>query len=43
MGLELQLDVELSKEAKEDEILIKEQTPKPGIKVNKGSKINAEI
>lgn len=43
VGLEIQTNIELTEEIKLDEIIIKEQTPKPGIKVNKGSKINVEI
>lgn len=43
LGLNINLQVELDENAKEEEIIIKEQSPKPGIKVNKGSKINIEI
>lgn len=43
LNLEIQLSVELEQNSKEEEIIIKEQTPKPGIKVNKGSKISVEI
>ena len=43
VGLEINLKVELDKEAKEEEIIIKEQLPKTGIKVKEGSKITVEI
>lgn len=43
VGLEINLQVELGENVKEEDIIIKEQSPKPGIKVNKGSKINIEI
>ena len=42
LELDINLQVELGEDAKED-IKIKEQSPKPGIKVNKGSKINIEV
>ena len=42
-GLEILLDVELEENAKEEEIIINEQLPKPGIKVKKGAKIHADI
>ncbi len=42
LGLEIQTNVEITKEMKE-EIIIKEQLPKPGIKVRKGSKISVEV
>lgn len=42
-GLDINLQVELDENAKQEDIIIKEQTPKPGIKVNKESKINVEI
>ncbi len=42
-GLEISLPAELEKEVKEEEIIIKEQLPKPGIKVKQGSKISVEI
>lgn len=42
-GLEINLQVELGENAKEEDIIIKEQSPKPGIKVNKGSKIKVEM
>ncbi len=42
-GLEIQTNIEITKEMKEAEIIIKEQLPKPGIKVKKGSKISVEI
>lgn len=43
VGLDINLQLELAENAKEEDIIIKEQSPKPGIKVNKGSKINIEI
>ncbi len=43
LGLEIKTNVEITKEMKEEEIIIKEQSPKPGIKVNKGSKISVEV
>lgn len=43
LGLEIQTNIELTEEMKEEEIIIKEQTPKPGIVVNKGNKISVEI
>ena len=43
VGLEILLDVELDENAKEEEIIINEQLPKPGIKVKKGAKIHADI
>lgn len=43
IGLEINLQVELDENAKQEDIIIKEQSPKPGIKVNKDSKINIEI
>ena len=43
VGLDINLQLELAENAKEEYIIIKEQSPKPGIKVNKGSKINIEI
>lgn len=43
VGLEIETNIELTKEVKLEEIIIKEQIPKPGIKVNKGSKINVDI
>lgn len=43
VGLEINLKVELGENVKEEDITIKEQSPKPGIKVNKGSKINIEV
>ena len=43
VDLEINLQVELDANAKEEDIIIKEQSPKPGIKVNKGSKITIEI
>lgn len=43
IGLEIQTNIELTEDVKPEEIIIKEQTPKPGIKVNKGSKINVDI
>ena len=41
--LEIETNIELTEEVKLEEIIIKEQTPKPGIKIKKGSKINVEI
>ena len=43
IGLELETNVEITKEMKKEEIIINEQLPKPGIKVKKGSKISVEI
>ena len=43
IGLEIETNIELTKEVKLEEIIIKEQMPKPGIRVNKGSKINVDI
>lgn len=43
VGLEISLNVEISSDMKEEELIIKEQLPKPGIKVKQGSKINVEI
>lgn len=42
-GLEIQTNIELTEEMKQGEIIIKEQTPKPGIKVKKGSKISVDV
>ncbi len=41
-GLEIETNIEIT-DMKEEELIIKEQIPKPGIKVKKGSKINVEI
>lgn len=41
--LEIQLNIELDEEIDKEEIIIKDQTPKPGIRINKGSTINATI
>lgn len=43
VGLEIETNIEITKEMKEEELIIKEQLPKPGIKVKKGSKISVEI
>lgn len=43
LGLEITVNVELDENTKEEDVIIKEQLPKPGIKVNKGSKISVEI
>ncbi len=43
IGLELDYTLTEGEERSKEEITIKEQTPKPGIKVNKGSKIQIEI
>ncbi len=43
LGLEIKTNIEITKEMKEEEIIIKEQSPKPGIRVNKGSKISVEV
>jgi stage V sporulation protein D (sporulation-specific penicillin-binding protein) len=43
VGLELEITTELGENVKEEDIIIKEQLPKPGIKVKKGSKISVEI
>lgn len=40
---ELEMDYEEQEGQNTNEIVIKEQNPKPGIKVNKGSKISIEI
>ena len=41
--LEIETNIEITSEMKEEEIIIKEQLPKPGIKVKKKSKISVEI
>ena len=43
VGLEIETNIEVTENLKIEEIIIKEQTPKPGIKVNKGSKISVDI
>jgi beta-lactam-binding protein with PASTA domain len=43
VGLEIEITTELNENIKEEEVIIKEQLPRPGIKVNKGSKISVEI
>lgn len=43
IGLEIETDIEVTGEMKEEELIIKEQLPKPGIRVRKGSKISVEI
>lgn len=43
VGLEIETNIELTENIKIEEIIIKEQTPRPGIKVNKGSKISVDI
>lgn len=43
VGLEVETNIEITEEINKEEIMIKEQIPKPGIKVNKGSKIRVEI
>lgn len=43
IGLEIQTNIEITGEMNKEEIIIKEQLPKPGIKVKKGSKISVEI
>lgn len=43
MGLELEANIEITEEINKEETIIKEQIPKPGIQVNKGSKIRVEI
>ncbi len=43
IGLELETNIEITDEMKQEEIIIKEQIPKPGIKVNKESKVSVEI
>jgi len=43
IGLEIQTNIEITEEMNKEEIIIKEQLPKPGIKVKKGSKISVEI
>lgn len=43
IGLEIETNIEITSEMKENEIVIKEQLPKPGIKVKKGSKISVEV
>lgn len=42
-GLEIETNIEITEEINKEETIIKEQIPKPGIKVNKGSKIRVEI
>ncbi len=41
--LEIETNIEITGEMKEEELIIKEQLPKPGIKVKKKSKISVEI
>ncbi len=41
--LEIETNIEITNEMKEEELIIQEQTPKPGIKVKKNSKISVEI
>jgi beta-lactam-binding protein with PASTA domain len=41
--LDIEITTELDENTKEEDIIIKEQLPKPGIKVKKGSKISVEI
>lgn len=43
IGLELETNIEITQDMKPEEIIIKEQLPKPGINVKKGSKINVEL
>lgn len=43
LGLEIETNIEVTGEMKEEELIIKEQLPKPGIRVRKGSKISVEI
>ncbi len=43
VGLELETNIEITQDMKQEEIIIKEQLPKPGIKVKKGSKVSVEI
>ena len=43
IGLEIETNIEITREMNKEEIIIKEQLPKPGIKVKKGSKISVEI
>ncbi len=43
VGLEIETNIEITEEINKEETIIKEQIPKPGIKVNKGSKIRVEI
>ena len=43
IGLKLETNIEITDEMKQEEIIIKEQIPKPGIKVNKESKVSVEI
>lgn len=43
LGLEINVNIELTEEMKQEELIINEQTPKPGIKIRKGSKISVEI
>lgn len=43
VGLEIETNIEVTGEMKEEELIIKEQLPKPGIRVRKGSKISVEI
>lgn len=43
VGLEVETNIEITEEINIEETIVKEQIPKPGIKVNKGSKIRMEI
>lgn len=43
IGLEIETNIEITEEVNKEETIIKEQLPKPGIKVKKGSKISVEI
>ena len=43
LGLEISISVELDQNVKEEDIIIKEQLLKPGIKIKQGSKISVEI
>ncbi len=43
IGLEIETNIEITSDMKEEDLIIKEQLPKPGIKVKTGSKISVEI
>lgn len=43
IGLELEISTQIEENTNFQECYIKEQIPKPGIKINKGSKVSIEI
>lgn len=43
IGLELDIPTQIEENINLQDCYIKEQTPKPGIKINKGSKVSIEI